>query len=114
MTSHEWLRAGLLLTYTIISVLGMVLIKAADATFSVKSAIGFALYAGGFLLWIGVILRLMPLSQAFPLAAGMLLLGTQFAGWLALGEKLSPIHLGGVALILIGVVLVGMPESANS
>ena len=114
MISQEWLRIGLLLTYTVISVLGMALIKAADTAFSVKSVVGFALYGAGFLLWIGVILRLLPLSQAFPLAAGMLLLGTQFAGWFALGERLSPIHLSGVAFILIGVVLVGMQASGRS
>jgi len=102
------LRAALLLGYTLLSVAGMALIKAAPALLSPRWLAGFALYVAGFIVWIGVILRLMPLSQAFPIAAGALMLGTQLAGWLVLKERLTPAHLAGAALIAVGVAVVSL------
>lgn len=103
---HELMRTALLLGYAVVSVAGMVLLKAAGSPFSVKGAIGFALYLAGFVIWIGIILRIMPLSQAFPLAAGALMVGTQLAGWLLLKEHIGLPQGLGVALILAGVTLV--------
>ena len=102
------LRAGLLLVYTLLSVAGMALIKAAPALLSPKWLVGFALYLAGFVIWMGVILRIMPLSQAFPIASGALMLGTQLAGWLVLKERITLPHLAGAALILAGVALVSL------
>lgn len=106
----EIFRILLILGYTVISVAGMAMIKDAESPISVKFGIGFGLYVLGFFIWIGIILRMMPLSQAFPLAAGSLILGTQIAGWMFLGDRLSAAHMGGIALILAGVVLVGIPN----
>ncbi len=113
MLPTDFFRIGLILFYTVISVAGMAMIKGADTPISLKFGAGFVLYGLGFLIWIGIILRMMPLSQAFPLAAGSLILGTQIAGWMVLGEKLSPMHLAGVAMIVVGVVVVGVPTQAN-
>ena len=110
----ELLRIGLILFYTVISVAGMAMIKNAHSVVTIKFATGFLLYLIGFVIWIGIILRMMPLSQAFPLAAGALILGTQFAGWTMLGERLSAPHIAGVVLILAGVGLVGLPASASN
>ena len=103
---HELTRTALLLGYALVSVAGMVLLKGAGSRFSVKGAVGFALYLAGFAIWIGIILRIMPLSKAFPLAAGLLMLGTQLAGWLLLNERIGLPQSFGVALILAGVILV--------
>lgn len=111
---NEMLRAGLLVSYAVISVAGMVLLKGADSVVSIKSAIGFALYLAGFLMWTGVILRVMPLSQAFPMAAGSLMLGTQLAGWLLLKERIGLLQLTGAALILAGVIIVGATAQTRS
>lgn len=104
--SHDLTRAALLLGYATISVAGMVLLKGASSPFSLKGVIGFALYLAGFAIWIGIILRIMPLSQAFPMAAGALLLGTQLAGWLLLKERIGLPQGAGALLILVGVILV--------
>lgn len=117
MTAHlpqPLLRAALLLTYTLLSVAGMAMIKAAPVLLSPKWLTGFALYLAGFALWMGVILRLMPLSQAFPIAAGALMLGTQVAGWLVLKERITLPHLAGTALILAGVAIVSLTAQAES
>lgn len=106
--THALLRVLLLLTYTVSSVAGMALIKAAPALLSPKWLVGFALYLAGFGIWMGVILRLMPLSQAFPIAAGALMLGTQLVGWVVLKERITLPHLAGTALILMGVALVSL------
>jgi len=108
------LRAGLLLAYTLLSVAGMALIKAAPALLSPKWLVGFALYLAGFAIWMGVILRLMPLSQAFPIAAGALMLGTQLAGWLVLRERITLPHLAGAALIMAGVALVSLTAQSEA
>lgn len=108
------LRSALLLTYTVISVAGMALIKAAPALLSLRWMAGFGLYVAGFVIWLGVILRIMPLSQAFPVAAGALMVGTQLAGWLFLKERLALPHLAGVALILAGVVIVSMATQTET
>ena len=110
----DLLKIVLLVTYTVVSVAGMVLIKAADHPVSIKGGMGLALYVAGFLLWIGVILRLMPLSQAFPIAAGALMVGTQLAGWFFLQEKIGTAQMAGVVLIMSGVFLVGMPTQGNA
>lgn len=111
---NEWARIALLAGYVVISVTGMVLIKGSDSIVSVKGLTGFALYLAGFLVWIGVILRVMPLSQAFPMAAGALMLGTQLSGWLVLKERVGLPQVAGALLILIGVFLVGFTASAKN
>lgn len=107
---HDLTRIGLLLGYAVISVAGMVLLKSAGSPFSPKGGLGFLLYLAGFAIWIGIILRIMPLSQAFPLAAGALMLGTQVAGWWLLKERIGLPQGLGVLLILAGVVLVNVPS----
>lgn len=111
---HDLTRAALLFGYAGISVAGMVLLKSAGSPFSLKGGAGFALYLAGFAIWIGVILRIMPLSQAFPMAAGALMLGTQLAGWLLLKERIGMPQGAGAMLILIGVILVNTTSQART
>lgn len=111
---HDLTRAILLLGYTIISVAGMVLMKSAGSPFSLKGGVGFALYLAGFAIWTGIILKIMPLSQAFPMAAGALMLGTQLAGWLLLRERIGVPQGAGVMLILVGVILVNTTSQVRA
>jgi multidrug transporter EmrE-like cation transporter len=111
---HDLARLGLLLAYAAISVAGMVLLKGAPSLFSVKSVVGFALYLAGFGIWTGIILRVMPLSQAFPLAAGALMLGTQVAGWLLLKERVGLLQGTGALFILAGVIILGTSSPART
>lgn len=110
----ELTRFGLLAVYAVISVAGMTMLKGAESVLGVRSILGFALYLAGFLMWIGVILRIMPLSQAFPLAAGALMLGTQLTGWLLLKERIGLWQLAGVLFILIGVIMVNLSAAAKN
>jgi multidrug transporter EmrE-like cation transporter len=111
---NDMLRFGLLAIYVVVSVAGMALLKGAETTISLKSGVGFTLYLAGFLMWTGVILRIMPLSQAFPIAAGSLMLGTQLVGWLIFKERIGLWQLAGVALILSGVAIISMTAQARS
>lgn len=104
MTATSAIVSGATLgLYVILSVAGLAFVKAADNPVSLRFVIGGALYGAGFLIWIFAILRTLPLSIAFPLAAGALILGTQAAGWIFLKEALSPLHIVGVALIVAGI-----------
>jgi uncharacterized membrane protein len=58
-------------------------------------------------LSLGEISRVKPIAFAVAPATGVLL------GWLLLGESMSPRKLAGVALILVGVVLLSAPTRAG-
>ena len=99
------LKAAVIAIYALISAYGLYRIKAATEIVSFGFLIGCILYGSGFLIWI-YILRILPLSVAFPLAAGSLLIATQLFGVLLLKEPVPIAHVAGVVLILIGVGLV--------
>ncbi len=69
---------------------------------------GFICAGLGFLLWL-LLLRRLPASTAFPIGVGASTLGVLALGWW-LGEAMSAGKLVGVALILVGIVLVGRAE----
>ena len=66
-TNPIW-SASLFVIYIITSCFGLYLIKAAAGWKTSAFVIGFVLYGSGAVIWM-VILRLMPLSFAFPIAA---------------------------------------------
>lgn len=70
--------------------------------------IGFAGFIGGTIFWLGVISRA-PLSLAYPILALSYFVVVMEA-WLILGEPLSWQLLLGVAIIFVGVVIVGLSE----
>ena len=105
MTASVGASIGLLLVYVVTSTFGLWKLKSAGGVLGGDLVIGFLAYAAGFLIWYAMLLRL-PLSVAFPVAAGSLIVATQIAGRLLLGESLPLAHLGGVALILAGIALV--------
>jgi multidrug transporter EmrE-like cation transporter len=91
--------------YVLASAAGLVLIKQAGEIRSWRFAAGFLLYGAGFLVWLWILRRL-PLSVAFPTAAGALIAATVLGGYLFLGERLLIAQAIGIALILVGIVLV--------
>jgi|SRR5690606_723873 multidrug transporter EmrE-like cation transporter len=98
---------ALLLTYVSTSTAGLVLLKRASLLLSAEFILGFGLYGFGFLIWLAL-LRSIPLAIAFPLASGALVIATQMAGVYFLDETLSPLHLTGIAAVLIGLALIGI------
>ncbi len=96
----------MLTLYVLLSVSGLSLIKEAETYFSMRFLVGSALYGGGFAIWILIIMRMLPLSIAFPVSAGALTIGTQLAGWLYLKEELSTLHFIGVGVVMVGIFLI--------
>ncbi len=70
--------------------------------------VGFAGFIGGTVFWLGVISRA-PLSLAYPILA-MSYFVVVVEAWLILGEPVTWQLLFGVAIIFIGVVIVGLSE----
>jgi drug/metabolite transporter (DMT)-like permease len=70
--------------------------------------IGFLGWIGGTVFWLGVISRA-PLSLAYPILATSYFV-VVMESWLFLGEQVTPQKIIGVAVIVGGVILVGMSE----
>jgi multidrug transporter EmrE-like cation transporter len=82
--------------------MGLYLVKVASGYFTPAFIGGLLLYALGAGLWI-FILRHLPLSVAFPLAAGLLMIATTLTGKFFLGEPVSALMIFGMLLILAGI-----------
>lgn len=70
--------------------------------------LGFAGFIGGTIFWLGVLSRA-PLSLAYPILA-LSYFVVVIEAWLILGEPLTWQLLFGVAIIFVGVVIVGLSE----
>lgn len=103
---HATIDFALLVAYVLVSVIGLHLLKTSAGTIlSVPFVLGLGCYGAGFSLWYLMLTKL-PLSTAFPLAAGGLIVGTQVVGHTMLGEALGPRHVLGVLLIAVGIAVV--------
>lgn len=93
--------------YAAVSAYGLYLIKDAPALMSSRALVGGLLYGGGFCIWIAM-LRVFPLSIAFPVAAGSLIVATHVIARVYLAETVSMSQTFGIGLILAGIFLVFM------
>jgi multidrug transporter EmrE-like cation transporter len=91
--------------YAAISAYGLYLIKDAPTLTTSRALIGGLLYGGGFCIWIAM-LRVFPLSAAFPVAAGSLIIATHLIGRVYLAEATSSLQTFGIGLIIAGIFLV--------
>ena len=98
-------NAALLALYIIVSAFGLFELKSANGTFGAKFLIGLGAYGVGFLIWY-FMLTAMPLSVAFPIAAGSLIIVTQIVGYLLFSEPLAWAHITGIVLILSGITVI--------
>jgi multidrug transporter EmrE-like cation transporter len=106
MTLRASFDLVLLAAYVALSVAGLHLLKSSAGAFLCATfALGLSCYGAGFLLWY-LLLTKLPLSVAFPLAAGALMVGSQVVGHVMFGEVLGPRHLLGVLLTVIGLALI--------
>ncbi len=101
------LNVAAMIAYVVVSALGLYKIKAAETILSADFAVGFVLYASGFLIWLYILLRL-PLSIAFPVAAGALIVATQLLGYFLLDEKMSILHVSGVLAVMAGITMISV------
>jgi multidrug transporter EmrE-like cation transporter len=104
---HDWTTRGLLAAYVLAATFGLSRMKAAPAALSAEFVLGAACYALSFVLWI-VILTRMPLSIAFPLVTGLVIVATQVSAALWLHEPVSLWKTTGVVLIIAGVGLLSV------
>jgi multidrug transporter EmrE-like cation transporter len=93
--------------YAAISAYGLYLIKDAPTLISLRALAGGLLYGGGFCIWIAM-LRFFPLSIAFPIAAGSLILATHLIARFYLAETVLVSQTIGIGLIVAGIFLVSM------
>jgi small multidrug resistance pump len=93
------------------------------ATVSLRLSHGFtraapaagALAGFGVALWLlSLAMRSVPLSVSYPVWAGLGTAGALAAAWFVFGERLVPVQWAGVALVLLGVVLVNGPKAAEA
>ncbi len=106
------LVAGFLLAlYVLASCTGLYLLKVAQSWDSGVFLAGAVLYAIGAGLWL-VILRLFPLSTAFPVAAGALMVGTSLVGFIVLKEPISVGHVVGILAIAFGIGILAFKVQA--
>jgi multidrug transporter EmrE-like cation transporter len=104
--SHTGANLVLLAAYVLVSVIGLHLLKTSAGTvLSASFVLGLGCYGTGFALWYLMLTKL-PLSVAFPLAAGAVIVGTQLVGHILLGEVFGARHLLGVLMIVIGIAFV--------
>ena len=106
--NYSWIKPVallvLFLVYIAASCGGLYLVKAASGWKTPSFFIGFGLYGAGAILWM-IILRLLPLSLAFPVAAGSLVIGTMLTGIFFLSEQVSRGHMVGACLVVAGITL---------
>lgn len=88
---------------------GLYLMKSTGVSPGITFLFGLALYGAGFVVWLWI-LRQYPLSLAFPVAAGSLMLATQAFGF-GLGEHISATRLIGVGFILAGIAFLSLEAS---
>jgi multidrug transporter EmrE-like cation transporter len=100
------IKALIFVVYVSVSLLGLFQLKSADVGINLQYIAGISLYVLGFFLWL-IVIRWYPLSVAFPLAAGTIIVGTQVVGALLLSERFDAISFVAVSFILIGLILLG-------
>ncbi len=103
-TNPLW-SISLFVIYVITSCFGLYLIKAAEGWKTPAFAIGFVLYGAGAIIWMAI-LRLMPLSFSFPIAAGSLVIGTMLTGAIFLNETVTAWHIAGAFMIITGIAII--------
>ena len=92
-------------SYILLSSYGILIIKTAQSIYSIQMYIGTFIYICGSVIWLAILRRL-PLSVAFPVASGLMIIGIAFVGALFLNEELGLYQLIGGVAIMIGVWLI--------
>jgi len=90
----------MVLIYALTSGYGLYMLKASNLAPSTTLVAGVIAYGLGFVIWLWTLKRY-DLSIAFPVAAGALMIATQFFGR-QLGEAFSVSKFAGIALIIAG------------
>lgn len=98
--------------YVAVSCSGLVLMKTKLGIWSPQFMFGAIFWGVGAGIWV-VVLRLTPLSFAFPVASSLLLIGSTVMGYWLLKEDIGPSQIAGIVLIALGVLLVSTGRRAS-
>lgn len=118
-----------LLVYTTLATSGLVLLKRGlpsdvslfplsagsasqflQRSLNLKLIVGFVFYAASFALSL-VVMAALPINRGYPLLIAVSYVGAIVAGFVVLGENVSPASVAGLALIGAGMFLVGTPRN---
>jgi multidrug transporter EmrE-like cation transporter len=106
--SVDWALWGLLLMAATLELSGDIALKWwAETNRWLGLGIGLAVYSLALVLF-AVLLRRAELAVIFALWVGVAAVLLSLAGWLFFGEALSPRRLAGIALVMGGMVLLGI------
>ena len=110
-----------IIIYLILSVGGLVLVKSGSSNVNIaiqegtfnfsmglKAMLGFIAYIGSFLIYTFYIIKKFDLSYIFPIITGITQILVILAGVLIFKENINAYAIGGIALIIIGVVLLNI------
>lgn len=93
---------AIFLVYALISCTGLYWLKSAENLWTIRFISGAIFYVVGAGIWL-VILKIYPLSLAFPIASGILVIGTTLVGYFLLRENITWLHMLGLVLISSGI-----------
>jgi spermidine export protein MdtJ len=106
--SIDWILWGLLLVAVSLELIGDISLKWwAETNRWLGFGIGLVVYTVSLVIF-AVLLRRAELAALFALWVGIAAVALALAGWLIFGEALSPRRLAGIALVVGGMVLLGL------
>ena len=106
------MKIAIFILYLVCTLYGLYALKTYNFGMNWEYILGFITYLLGFVIWL-VVLKLYPLSLAFPVAAGALIVGTQLIGYFALGDKFDWIKMSGVLFIVLGIFTISIRGYVN-
>ena len=105
VTSTAWLLLAFAVAFEIAGAIGL---RFSDGfTVMVPTVAALAAFAMALYL-VSKVMKRLPVSVAYPIWAGGGTAGVALVGILALGEELTPAKILGIALVIVGVVVVNM------
>jgi multidrug transporter EmrE-like cation transporter len=106
--SIDWILWGLLLVAVSLELIGDISLKWwAESNRWLGFGIGLVVYSLALVIF-AVLLRRAELAVVFALWVGLAAVALTLTGWLIFGEALPPRRLAGVALVVGGMVLLGL------
>lgn len=110
-TSISWLLLGLAVAFEIAGAIGLRFSQ--GFSLFVPTALALSAFALALYL-VSHVMKVLPVSIAYPIWAGGGTCGVALIGILALDEALTPLKAAGIGLIMTGVVLVNMVSEKRS
>jgi small multidrug resistance pump len=105
--SVDWTLWGILLVAATLEIIGDISLKWwAETNRWLGFGVGLVVYGIALMLF-AVLLRRAELAVVFSLWVGVAAVLLALAGWWIFGESLTPRHLAGLALVIVGMLLLG-------